>query len=95
MANECSCCIVLRNSLSLSPSLPPSFSFSLSSALLDVCQQALDLNERLIATDQLLYHKELKSKFQQMLSLLTPLLEEEDDREVRGHCRVEFYVGEI
>ena len=49
------------------------------SSLLVVCQQALDLNESLIATDQLLYHKDMKSKFQKMLTILTPLIEEDEE----------------
>ena len=42
---------------------------------MQVCQEALDLNGSLISTDQLLYHKELASKFQQMQSTLAPLLD--------------------
>ena len=49
------------------------------SSLLVVCQQALDLNEGLIATDQLFYHKDMKSKFQKMLTILTPLIEEDEE----------------
>ena len=51
------------------------------SSLLDVCQQALDLNEGLIATDQLLYHKDMKGKFQKMLTTLAPLIEEDEDED--------------
>ena len=39
----------------------------------------MDLNGRLISTDQLLYHDELKSKFQQMQSSLAPLLDIEPE----------------
>ena len=41
---------------------------------MQVCQEALELNNRLISTDQFLYHDELKSKFQQMETHLAPLL---------------------
>ena len=51
---------------------PPHRSF------MQVCQEALDLNGRLISTDQLLYQDELRSKFQQMQTTLTPLLKAEE-----------------
>ena len=35
----------------------------------------MELNGSLISTDQLLYHDELKNKFQQMQSALLPLLD--------------------
>jgi hypothetical protein len=50
-------------------------------SLLATCQHALDLNESLIATDQLLYHKDMKTKFLKMLSVLSPLIEEDEEEE--------------
>jgi len=47
-------------------------------SFMQVCQEALDLNGRLISTDQLLYQDELRSKFQQMQTILTPLLKAEE-----------------
>ena len=44
-------------------------------SFIQVCQEAMELNSRLISTDQLLYHDELKSKFQQMQLSLAPLLD--------------------
>ena len=41
---------------------------------LQVCQEALELNGRLISADQLLYHDDLKVKFQQMETALAPYL---------------------
>ena len=41
---------------------------------LQVCQEALELNGRLISTDQLLYHDDLKVKFQQTETALAPHL---------------------
>ena len=50
---------------------------------MQVCQEALDLNGRLILTDQLLYQDELKNKFQQMQITLGPLLDiQEEVREI-------------
>ena len=53
-----------------------------SRSLLDACQHALDLNESLISTDQLLYHKDMKSKFQKMLATLSPLIDSDSDDRV-------------
>lgn len=39
---------------------------------MEVCREALELNGRLISTDQLLYHDDLKTKFQQMKEKLAP-----------------------
>lgn len=39
-----------------------------------VCQEALELNGRLISTDQLLYQEELRSKFSQMEQSLSYFL---------------------
>ena len=39
---------------------------------MEVCREALELNGRLISTDQLLYHDDLKNKFQQMEEKLAP-----------------------
>lgn len=39
-----------------------------------VCEEALELNGRLISTDQLLYQDELRNKFSQMEDSLSPLL---------------------
>ena len=39
-----------------------------------VCQDALELNGRLISTDQLLYQEELRSKFSQMEQSLSYFL---------------------
>ena len=39
-----------------------------------VCHEALDLNGRLISTDQLLLQEELRNKFTQMDNSLSPLL---------------------
>lgn len=44
-------------------------------SFIQVCQEALELNGSLISTNQLLYHDELKSKFQQMQSSLADLLD--------------------
>ena len=52
-------------------------------SFMQVCQEALDLNGRLILTDQLLYQDELKNKFQQMQITLGPLLDiQEEVREI-------------
>ena len=48
-------------------------------SFIQVCQEAMELNGRLISTDQLLYHDELKSKFQQMQWSLAPLLDIEPE----------------
>ena len=45
---------------------------------MQVCQEALELNARLISTDQLLYHDDLKTKFHQMEDTLAPHLNTED-----------------
>jgi len=42
---------------------------------LQVCQEALELNGRLIASDQLLYQEDLKTKFQQMEADLSVYLD--------------------
>ena len=51
--------------------------------MLDACQHALDLNESLISTDQLLYHQDMKSKFQKMLTTLNPLIADDSDNDDR------------
>ena len=45
---------------------------------MDVSLEALELNGRLISTDQLLYQEELRNKFQQMQSALATLFKEEE-----------------
>ena len=51
---------------------------------MEVCQDALELNGHLISTDQLLFQDELRSKFLQMQSSLSGLLDltEEEEGEV-------------
>jgi hypothetical protein len=51
----------------------------ISRSFIQVCQEALELNGRLISTDQLLYHDELKIKFQQVQLSLAPLLDIEPE----------------
>ena len=41
---------------------------------MQVCQEALELNGRLISSDQHLYHDDLKTKYQQMEDMLAPYL---------------------
>ena len=41
---------------------------------MEACEEALDLNGRLISTDQLLYHDDLKNKFKQINVTLTPYI---------------------
>ena len=50
---------------------------SLSRTFMQVCQEALELNGRLISTDQLLYHDDLKNKFQEMEERLAPFQDSE------------------
>ena len=60
---------------SLPPSLPPPLPPSPFSSFMVVCQDALELNGRLIFTDQLLYQEELRNKFELMQDTLSPLLQ--------------------
>ncbi len=48
---------------------------------MQVCQEALELNGRLIATDQLLYQDELRNKYQQM-EIALELFIDDDDKKV-------------
>ncbi len=41
---------------------------------MSVCEEALELNGRLILADQFLYQDELRNKFSQMEASLSPLL---------------------
>ena len=50
-----------------------------------VCQDALDLNGRLISTDQLLLQEELRNKFQAMQDTLLHLLKTEDQVSLVTH----------
>ena len=50
---------------------------------MDACQHSLDLKESLISTDQLLYHQDMKSKFQKMLTTLNPLIADDSDNDDR------------
>ncbi|CAI8031739.1 Dedicator of cytokinesis protein 11 [Geodia barretti] len=52
-------------------------------SMMDACQHSLDLNESLISTDQLLYHQDMKSKFQKMLTTLNPLIADDSDNDDR------------
>ena len=45
---------------------------------MDVCQESLELNGRLISTDQLLYHDELKNKFQMAQASVSAVLRVEE-----------------
>lgn len=42
-----------------------------------VCYQALQVNARVITTDQIEYHNSLKDNFKQMCSVLSELMEEQ------------------
>ena len=45
---------------------------------MQVCQEALELNGRLISTDQLLYHDDLKTKYHGMEETLSVHLNTDD-----------------
>ena len=57
---------------------------------MQVCQEALELNGRLISTDQLLYHDDLKTKFQEMEEKLAPFQDSEMVRLCLGVYKVAF-----
>lgn len=55
-------------------------------SFLQVCKEALELNEQLIVDDQLLYQEDLKKKYDQMETNLGPLVA--TDSQVRGHSNM-------
>lgn len=62
---------------------------------MQVCQEALELNGSLISTDQLLYHDELKNKFQQMQSSLGSLLDIKQEVKCHVMCEASLQASQV